>query len=191
MPEHLSHVGERPPGTRWRLRIEHTWNGNPVDDDEAVSVGLERAERHLLLRIDAPFHNDPPPASDDLWHYEVVEVMLLGEDDRYVEIELSPHGQSLALSLHGERNVVERGAMLDYKAQIQPGRWHGVARVPLPWLPAGTNRLNAFAIHGPSARRYLAWKPTGGPEPDFHRLGQYGFFSECAVERRAEADSGA
>ena len=169
-------------GTRWKLRIQHTWDGRPVGDDEAVAVALEQADGYLKLRIDAPFHDDPPPDSEDLWHYEVVELMLVGEDDKYLEIELSPHGQSLVLSLHGERNVVDRGAPLDYQAQTHNGRWHGVTNIPLSWVPAGTNRLNAFAIHGTSQRRYLAWKPTGGSQPNFHRLAQFGSLAECAED---------
>lgn len=146
-----------------------------------MTVTLQHSDSHLKVWIDAPFHNDPPPASEDLWRYEVVEVMLLGEDDRYLEVELSPHGQSLVLFLEGERNIVDRRARIDYQAQIRKGRWHGVATVPLSWLPAGTTRLNAFAIHGTRQRRYLAWKPTGGPKADFHRLALFGSLAECVV----------
>jgi hypothetical protein len=170
-------------GTRWTLRIQRTWDGTAVGDEEAVAVTLEQEAIALRLRVDAPFHDDPPPDSDDLWKHEVVELMLVGEDDRYLEIEMSPHGRSLVLFLDGERNVVDRGSTLDYRSKIHLGRWHGAASIPHAWLPAGTNRLNAFAIHGTGPeRRYLAWKPTGGDRPDFHRLRQFGSFAECSAE---------
>ncbi len=43
--------------------------------------------------------------------------------------------------------------------------------MPRSWLPPGPHRVNAYAIHGVgAARRYLAWAPSEGEGPDFHRL---------------------
>ena len=172
--------------TWWALKIQHTWYGEAAGIDEVVAVTMELGEGALTLVIDAPFHDDPPPDSDDLWSYEVVEVMLVGGDDTYLEVELSPHGQYLVLFLHGERNVVRRGDHLDYRVDldVDRGRWRGVAQIPTGWLPLETDRLNAFSMHGTkSQRRHLAWKPTGGPVPDFHRLSRFGSFTECARDR--------
>jgi hypothetical protein len=169
-------------GRRWELRVQQTWDGDEVGEDEAVLVTLEHAASTLRVRVAAPFHDDPPPDSDDLWRFEVVELMLVGQSDRYVEIELSPHGLSLVLFLRGERNIVGRAAAVDYHAQIHKGHWQGVAAVPLAWLPPEMSRVNAFAVHGATEpRRYLVWRPTGGPQPDFHRLAQFGELDECRV----------
>ena len=171
-------------GTTWALKIEHTWNGERARKGEAVSVAMELGEVELSLRVDAPFYGDPPPDSDDLWTYEVVEVMLVGAADTYLEVELSPHGHYLVLLLRGERSVVHRGVVLDYRADIEGGRWCGVAHIPIGYLPFETNRLNAFAMHGTrQKRRYLAWRPTGGQHPDFHRLAEFGAFTDALVER--------
>lgn len=168
-------------GVRWELTIERTWDGQVVGLDEAVAVVLELGDTELTLRIDAPFHNDPPPESDDLWRHEVAELMLVGADDTYLEVELSPHGRGLVLFLKGERRVVHRGVRLLYRADIEGGRWRGEASIPIGWIPIGLDRLNAFAIHGTGqGRRHLAWKPTGGPRPDFHRLAAFGSFDECS-----------
>jgi hypothetical protein len=106
--------------------------------------------------------------------------MLLGADDHYLELELSPHGHYLVLELHGRRRIVHQGRLLDYRAQIAGGRWHGEARVPIGWLPLGCRRLNAYALHGHgAARRYLAWRPGGGERPDFHRLDAFGELGDC------------
>jgi hypothetical protein len=170
-------------GARWALQIQRTWDGNALGEDEAVSVTMELGDVELTLRIDAPFHDDPPPDSDDLWTHEVVELMLAGADGTYLEVELSPHGQYLVLFLRGERNVVRRGVALDYRAVVDGGRWHGVAHIPVGWLPIETNRLNVFSMHGTKQnRRHLAWKPTGGPRPDFHRLAEFGFFGDCLID---------
>ena len=171
------------PGTRLALEIQHTWDGIAVGVDEVVAMTMELGHSELTLRIDAPFHGDPPPDGDDLWMFEVVELMLVGADVAYLEVELSPHGQYLVLCLHGERHVVERGAVLEYDATIQGARWQGVAHLPIGWLPVETSRLNAFAMHGRNQeRRHLAWKPTGGPRPDFHRLKAFGLLAECLAD---------
>ena len=50
--------------------------------------------RLLRLSIKAPLYNDPPaPASppgatDQLWDYEVVELFLMGAEERYLEVEV-------------------------------------------------------------------------------------------------------
>ena len=171
-------------GAGWTLKIQHTWDGQRAREDETVSLTLELREIELSLQVDAPFHADPPPGSDDLWAFEVVELMLLGAGDTYLEVELSPHGNHLVLFLRGERHVVHRGVVLDYRADIDGHRWRGVAQIPIGWLPLETNRLNAFAVHGTGqARRYLAWRPTGGPRPDFHRLTEFGTFADDAIDR--------
>jgi hypothetical protein len=105
--------------------------------------------------------------------------MLLGDDDRYLEVELSPHGHHLVLMLHGVRRIVHRDLLLDYHAAIDAGRWTGHARIPLLWLPPRTTRLNAFAMHGDAPRRYLACKSPRGERPDFHRLEAFGRFDEA------------
>ena len=166
---------------RLELTIEHTWDGRAVALDETVAVAIELGDTELTLRIDAPFHNDPPPESDDLWKHEVAELMLVGADDTYLEVELSPRGRYLVLFLEGERRVVHRGVRLLYRAEIEGRRWRGEASIPIGWIPIGLDRLNAFAIHGTGQmRRHLAWRPTGGPRPDFHRLAAYGSFGECS-----------
>ncbi len=94
--------------------------------------------------------------------------MLVGADDTYLEVELSPRGRYLVLFLEGERRVVHRGVRLLYRAEIEGRRWRGEASIPIGWIPIGLDRLNAFAIHGTGQmRRHLAWRPTGGPRPDF------------------------
>lgn len=171
-------------GTRWSLPIARTWDGDPAATDEVIRMDIEMDRGILTVLVDAPFHNDPIPGSADLWNYEVVELMLVGENEHYLEVELSPHGQHLVLFLEGVRTVVHRDVRLDYRARIEGNRWRGVAHLPLGWLPAGIHRLNGFAMHGTgTARRYLAWRPTYGAEPDFHRLQAFGSLDEAASTR--------
>ncbi len=153
------------------LFIASTWDGHGIAPSEQVLVTLT-FEDGLRIEVDAPFHGDPPPPGDPgptprLWEHEVVEVFVLGDDEHYTEIELSPHGHHLVLRLEGVRNATESGLDLDFAATIEGNRWTGTAQVPADYLPAGALRVNAFAIHGD---RYLCWSPTLGDKPDFHRL---------------------
>lgn len=186
--DHLPARLAMPACSRRSLTIASRWDGPPAPLAEHVTITLEHLADELVTRVDAPFHADPAPAApagslDELWRYEVVELMLLGERDRYLEIELSPHGQYLVLLLEGYRNVTLRGLPMHYAAQIEGDRWRGEARVPLSWIPSGCQRLNAYAMHGEgAARRHLAWRPRvaspTGAQPDFHVLGAFGSFTD-------------
>lgn len=156
------------------LTIDRTWDDRPTGS--ATRLTLHPAADGLVLHIDAPWHGDPPPASAPgptagLWEHEVVEVMFLGSDDRYLELEFGPHGHHLGLSLHGCRNVVRQAWDIPYEVRRKGERWAGRAQIAASWLPYGWDRINAFAIHGVGAdRTYLAWRPAGGDAPDFHIL---------------------
>lgn len=160
-----------------QLAIASLWSGEPCRDGERVAVTLTRVpDGSVLLSIDAPYHGDPPPAGEPgptwaLWEHEVVELFLLGDDERYTEIEIGPHGHHLVLQLEGRRKVVDKLLPLDLALAHARGRWTCTARLEPGLLPAGPLRGNAYAIHGAGkGRRYLAWAPVPGEGPDFHRL---------------------
>lgn len=164
-----------------RLSIAHTWDGQPLEMDDMVHVrllALDGRDDALLIEVDAPLRGDPPPphppgSTPKLWEHEVVEVFVLGAGERYLEVELGPHGHHLVLELEGVRNAVRQGHDLEYTVSdgLWAGRWKDSAVVPRSLLPPGPHRLNAYAIHGVGeGRRYLSWAPAGGAQPDFHRL---------------------
>jgi hypothetical protein len=173
------------------LRIAETWDGKTIAEDEVAVVALAVDGDELVVRVDAPFHGDPPPDREagpcwGLWEHEAVELFVLGPDacgrpPSYAEIELGPHGHHLVLQLVGVRNIVARELPIRFDAAIAGGRWVGVARIPLALLPVGAPppgrplheagwTMNATAVHGVGERRYLTWAPLGGPKPDFHQL---------------------
>ena len=159
-----------------RLEIAAAWGGAPARPGEHVSMTLTMESDHLEIRVEAPLHGDPEPTGPagptwGLWEHEVVELFIVGADERYTEIEVSPSGHHLVLQLEGRRNIVARELPLDLEVTRQQERWTGVARLHLDLLPPGPHTLNAYAIHGSGhARTYLAWAPVPGPSPDFHRL---------------------
>ena len=178
------------------LRIEQDWAGAPADRREHVALELHPEAEALEIRIDAPYHADPPPPgparktdpADHLWDYEVVEVFLLAPDERYLELEFSPHGHWLALQLAGVRQPNGSIDALDYEATINGARWQARARVPWREVPEDASRLNAYATHGTGpSRRYLAWQPVPGESPDFHRLKHFAAFELPAASRPSGA----
>lgn len=158
------------------LQIGHTWDGQPIPSAEQTHLTLHPRDGELIVRVEAPFHGDPPPPgppgpTDRLWEREVVELFVLGEGDRYLEVEMSPFGHYLVLRLDGVRQPFASCLPMPYAASRRSDRWTGEARLPLVWRPPGALRVNAFAIHGQGdTRRYLASTPLPGPSPDFHRL---------------------
>ena len=138
--------------TNRRLRIEQTWDAQPIPEPEAVTLDLARLDNgSLQIDVEAPFHGDPePPGSpgptEGLWEYEVVELFIVdastvGESDvealpRYTEIELSPHGHHLVLCCEGVREAVERCLPLDFTARIDGDRWSGRALLGARLLPS-------------------------------------------------------
>ena len=165
------------------LRITRTWEGRPIPAREQVSFRLSADAGDLLIEVDAPFHDDPPPPgppgpTDQLWNHEVAELLIVDEkslngraEPTYTELELSPHGHYLLLRLRGVRTVIENRIPISYRARIDGDRWSGQARLPDRLLPPAPHLVNAYAISGAgNERRYLAMTPVPGAEPDFHRL---------------------
>jgi len=166
----------------WEIR--RTWDGVEVPASEHVEVRLERGADSCSLEITAPYHGDPaPPAppgpQPGLWEFEVVELFLVGANERYLEIEVGPHGHHWVLVLEGRRCVVREGVEIELHVDLDlaRARWRAHARLASDLLPPGLARANAYAIHGQGgSRRYLAADPVPGPEPDFHRLEAFGPF---------------
>jgi len=161
------------------LRIQQLWNGEPAGADEwaTCALGVDSASASLTVNVEAVFYDDPPPSqavgsTAELWNHEVVELFLFGDGERYLEVELGPHGHHLVLQLAGRRQVFDRVLHVDYSAQreIPNRRWSGALRLPLGLLPPGVARVNAHALHGSSAaRRYLSAAPSpAATRPDFH-----------------------
>lgn len=156
--------------------IADTWNGRSLPPDQHVTLRMHGSATALVVDVDAPYWRDPPPPGPpgptwELWNHEVVELFIAGPDQRYLEVELSPHGHHLVLRLHGTRQVVQRELPLAYTCRIEGRRWIGRARIRHRDLPPGPHRINATAIHGQGDdRQYLSYRPLPGDQPDFHQL---------------------
>lgn len=156
------------------FRIERGWDGAPAG--VAIDFTLARVGEQLRLSIEAPLSGVPaPPAPAGrlwrLWEHEVFELFIAGPGERYVELELGPHGHYLALRLDPVRVIIDAELPLaQQRAWIEGERWHAEAALAWSELPPGPHRFNAYAILGHPLRQHLALFPPGGAAPDFHRL---------------------
>jgi hypothetical protein len=163
--------------------IRTTWQGKEIPADEQVRWRLSSRANDLLVETDAPFYSNPAPTAlpgpiDRLWEFEVVEIFFLGDDDRYLEVELGPFGHYLVLLLNGRRRIEQSLLPIEYSAAVSSNRWQGRAVIPKSYLPKGLSRFNAYAMfERDDVRRHLALFPLGGEKPDFHRLEEFQKFS--------------
>ncbi|KAG7458840.1 hypothetical protein MATL_G00224930 [Megalops atlanticus] len=175
--------------------IEHTWDSWPVMHDP-VNVKFSPGDGGLLMEVSAPFFDDPkapagPPGQPfpGLWDYEVVESFFLNSaTEKYLEVEVCPHGQHLVLLLSGRGNAFQQGLPLSFQATVDGGKWKGTALLPWKYFPPGVNKMNSYAIHGSGVgRTYEALYPipreeiAEGQKPNFHLLEYFQDFRLQAI----------
>lgn len=161
------------------LVVGRTWDGALLPEEERAQIKLSYEGDDLRIDVDAPYAGDPAPTEppgpmDGLWAHEVVEVFVVGLEERYLEIELGPHGHHLVIQLDGIRQRTAALLPIRYEARIEGDRWRGTAHVPRSYLPVPQVRCNVFRISGPQgSRRYHALAPVPGDKPDFHRIQRF------------------
>lgn len=164
---------------RLHLSIASVWNSIPAGASEFTSLWLSSSpDGGVRLEVDAPLHGDPAPEApagsfDRLWNHEVVELFISGPGEQYLEVELGPHGHHLVLEFDGVRQRSGSPFPLAYIAHREGDRWRGEAALPVAYLPEGPHRVNAFAVHGKSPRRFLAHSFVPGEKPDFHQPNRF------------------
>lgn len=143
-----------------------------------------------------------------LWTEEVVEVFLAaGESapERYVEIEINPHGalfDALISNPGGERTALAADPGFDWPGlRWAAGRsatgWWGTLRLPWAGLPSAAGgpllapppglRANFYRIDRPPGEpaEHSAWSPTFVTPADFHRPRRFGHLRLDGARRKA------
>ncbi|MFO0577968.1 MAG: DUF362 domain-containing protein [Polyangia bacterium] len=129
------------------------------------------------LNVDARF--PPERERKDLYTEDCVELMLAPEvPGRFFEIELGPRGHFFDLIVDRKARPSENTAWssgLRIATAADPPRRSAVIEVALgaPEIaellkPGARLALGLFRMEGKAPRRYLAWRPTRTPKPNFH-----------------------
>lgn len=144
-----------------------------------LAARVELGPETFTVTVAGPLTEMPPPAAppgrvEGLWRHDVIEVFLLGADDRYLELELGPHGHFWLLSLTGCRNIVGELAPLEHAWRHDGARFEASMRLPAAALPPGLRAVNVTCILGPE-RFHGSLVPLPGERPDFHQLARFHF----------------
>ena len=97
------------------LSITKPWNGGVIIHRPVnISLDWKSGDDFLTVGYSSPFYGDPPAPTGakgqpfpKLWDYEVVGIFLLGLDNKYVEVEVCPHGQHLVRLLDAPGRAIK------------------------------------------------------------------------------------
>ena len=171
------------------IKIEHYWSGEPAPaarhaearicwSDEALHVRFAGAQHEPLIVAENPRIDQKTLG---LWDRDVCEIFLAPDaanPARYFEFEAAPTGEWIDLGITvrpgGRETDWEFASGFTTAAKLEGERL--LIGMRIPWSDAIPKpamgdvwRVNLFRCVGPEApERYLAWLPTGTPEPNFH-----------------------
>lgn len=170
-------------------KITQQWSGEPAPAERHAEVRICWSDEALHVRFVGNQHEplvvSAEPKTDrktlGLWDRDVCEIFIAPDPEdpsRYFEFEAAPTGEWVDLGIV----ITATGRLTDwdYKSgMIAAGKVAETAikvGIKIPWsysLPKPTPDhvwlVNLFRCVGPEAPdRYLAWRPTHTPEPNFH-----------------------
>jgi alpha-galactosidase len=183
------------PATEWQQASPVTfcsdWQGKNPDPERQTQVRVLWSAKTLYLRFECRYReltvftdSDPNGRRDHLWDRDVAEAFLQPDPTReryYKEFEVSPNGMWIDLDISPEpradlKSGLQHSVVLDERAKT----WVAELAIPIKALttkfdPKALWRANFYRVEGAKEpRRYLAWQPTGTPEPNFHVPSAFG-----------------
>lgn len=171
------------------VTIASLWSGAPAAVERHAEARVCWSDDALHVRFVGGQHEplvvSAEPITDrktlGLWDRDVCEIYLAPNPEnpaRYFEFEAAPTGEWIDLGIlvtaEGRHTDWDYSSGLTVAARVS--RSQLTVRMNVPWsdsIPKPTAndhwRVNLFRCVGPEAPdRYLAWRPTGTPEPNFH-----------------------
>lgn len=171
------------------VQIAHHWSGTEAPASRHAEARLYWNEQGLTVRFVGEQH-EPLLVSGDpittektvgLWDRDVCEIFIAPDTNNtndYFEFEAAPTGEWIDLALHitpeGRKTEWDYSSGMTTLHHVESNRI--VVSITIPWserIPkpgVGDEwRANLFRCIGPDeATRYLAWRPTRTPEPNYH-----------------------
>ena len=171
------------------VMIAHQWSGEPAPFERHAEVRICWSDEALHVRFVGNQH-EPLVVSTDpqtdrktlgLWDRDVCEIFVAPNPEdpsRYFEFEASPAGEwvdlGILLTAEGRHTDWDYYSGMTVASRISASQV--TVSMSIPWSASipkpGPNDMwlvNLFRCIGPEAPdRYLAWRPTHTPEPNFH-----------------------
>ncbi len=171
------------------VMITHQWSGKPAPVERHAEVRICWSDEALHVRFVGNQH-EPLVVSEEpeterktlgLWDRDVCEIFVAPNPEdpsRYFEFEASPAGEWVDLGIV----IASQGRFTDWDYASGMRAAAGIegtrirVGINIPWSasipkPALNDMwlINLFRCVGPERPdRYLAWRPTHTPEPNFH-----------------------
>jgi hypothetical protein len=170
------------------IQIARKWNGEGSLVSRHAEARIIWTEQSLVVRFvcrqEEPLVVSTVPQVANktigLWNRDVCEIFIAPDaraPERYFEFEAAPTGEwvdlAIELKASGRETDFEFHSGMSTAARVQPGDVRIAIRVPwsrsIPKPARGDVwRVNLFRCIGLGDARYLAWRPTFAPEPNFH-----------------------
>ena len=168
--------------------IQHLWSGEIAPESRHAEARIIWSNESLTVRFrcnqSEPLivnsHPDLTKKKIGLWESDVCELFVApgpATPARYLEFEVAPTGEWIDLAIDftsGERET-DWEFHSGMKAAAKVLDDEVLMAMQIPWsasLPRPKMndvwRINLFRCVGNGNQRYLAWQPTGTPEPLFH-----------------------
>lgn len=171
------------------VKIDHYWSGEPAPPSRHAEVRICWSSEALHARFVCAQHEPLIVAENPridrktlgLWDRDVCEIFVAPDpvnSSRYFEFEAAPTGEwvdlGITLTPSGRETDWDFESGLTTGSRLEQNRLFVGMRIP--WSEAISKpekgdvwRVNLFRCVGPEApERYLAWRPTHTPEPNFH-----------------------
>jgi alpha-galactosidase len=169
--------------------ITHHWSGNKAPATRHAEARLCWNDRGLTVRFVCEQHEPLVVAENPvkntktigLWDRDVCEIFIapdVSNLNHYFEFEAAPTGEWIDLALRitptGRETEWDYSSGMTTLSRIGTDKLEVMITIPwserIPKPAVGDEwRANLFRCIGPDeATRYLAWRPTRTPEPNFH-----------------------
>lgn len=171
------------------VTIAHLWSGAPAPVERQAEVRICWSDEALHVRFVGNQHEplvvSAEPKMDQktlgLWDRDVCEIFVAPNPEnpsRYFEFEAAPTGEwvDLGIVLGSEGRLTDWNYRSGIAVSARVEETRIKVAMSIPWSasipkPNHGDRwfVNLFRCVGPEAPdRYLAWRPTRTPEPNFH-----------------------
>jgi len=178
---------------RWNeckpIQITHQWSGAASPTTRHAEVRLSWTNQALTARFVCAQHEPLVVAENPivtektigLWDRDVCEIFIAPEANNsndYFEFEAAPTGEWIDIAIHikptGRESEWDYASGMSTTSKLEANQL--TVTITVPWserIPKPVSgdewRANLFRCIGPDERtRYLAWRPTYTPEPNYH-----------------------